>query len=138
MEIRLLWTPPLHFLCRGAGTAPASGPLSPSLNFSKLTPFPGQLREAVDHDPFLLFSANLKRELAGEQLYRRALRKSGQRGSGEVGRLGLRAEGKRLPERKRCPGRAFPSLRVRPRRCAGARWGGAPGAQEPGAAEAGS
>uniref|UniRef100_A0A8D0Q8C0 Corticotropin-releasing factor-binding protein n=1 Tax=Sus scrofa TaxID=9823 RepID=A0A8D0Q8C0_PIG len=74
MEIRLLWTPPLHFLCRGAGTAPASGPLPPPLNFSKLTPFPGQLREAVDHDPFLLFSANLKRELAGEQLYRRALR----------------------------------------------------------------
>ncbi|KAB1281165.1 Corticotropin-releasing factor-binding protein [Camelus dromedarius] len=33
-----------------------------------------ELREAVDQDPFLLFSANLKRELAGGQLYRRALR----------------------------------------------------------------
>ncbi|KAB0404454.1 hypothetical protein E2I00_001109 [Balaenoptera physalus] len=33
-----------------------------------------ELREAVDHDPFLLFSANLKRELPGEQLYRRAMR----------------------------------------------------------------
>ncbi|KAF6356769.1 corticotropin releasing hormone binding protein [Rhinolophus ferrumequinum] len=33
-----------------------------------------ELREAVDHDPFLLFGSNLKRELAEEQLYRRALR----------------------------------------------------------------
>ncbi|PNI10706.1 CRHBP isoform 4 [Pan troglodytes] len=33
-----------------------------------------ELREAADYDPFLLFSANLKRELAGEQPYRRALR----------------------------------------------------------------
>ncbi|XP_011231393.2 corticotropin-releasing factor-binding protein isoform X3 [Ailuropoda melanoleuca] len=33
-----------------------------------------ELREAADHDPFLLFGANLKRELAGEPVYRRALR----------------------------------------------------------------
>ncbi|KAK2495634.1 hypothetical protein MC885_008876 [Smutsia gigantea] len=41
--------------------------------YLELTHFPCQLREAVDHDPFLLLSADLKRELAGEQLYRRAL-----------------------------------------------------------------
>ena len=35
----------------------------------------------MDHDPFLLFSANLKRELPGEQLYRRAMRESGLPGS---------------------------------------------------------
>uniref|UniRef100_A0A452TEQ6 Corticotropin releasing hormone binding protein n=1 Tax=Ursus maritimus TaxID=29073 RepID=A0A452TEQ6_URSMA len=34
-----------------------------------------ELREAADYDPFLLFGANLKRELAGEPVYRRALRK---------------------------------------------------------------
>ncbi|XP_055968536.1 corticotropin-releasing factor-binding protein [Sorex fumeus] len=33
-----------------------------------------ELREAVNHDPFLLFGASLKRELPGEQLYSRALR----------------------------------------------------------------
>uniref|UniRef100_A0A452TEQ1 Corticotropin releasing hormone binding protein n=1 Tax=Ursus maritimus TaxID=29073 RepID=A0A452TEQ1_URSMA len=33
-----------------------------------------ELREAADYDPFLLFGANLKRELAGEPVYRRALR----------------------------------------------------------------
>ncbi|XP_027462874.1 corticotropin-releasing factor-binding protein isoform X1 [Zalophus californianus] len=33
-----------------------------------------ELREAADHDPFLLFGASLKRELAGAPLYRRALR----------------------------------------------------------------
>ncbi|XP_004420497.1 PREDICTED: corticotropin-releasing factor-binding protein [Ceratotherium simum simum] len=33
-----------------------------------------ELREAADHDPLLLLSASLKRELAGEPLYRRALR----------------------------------------------------------------
>ncbi|KAL0628044.1 Corticotropin-releasing factor-binding protein, partial [Plecturocebus cupreus] len=47
--------------------------LEPS-NFSGLTHVPYQLREAADYEPFLLFSANLKRELAGEQPYRRALR----------------------------------------------------------------
>ncbi|XP_007518633.1 corticotropin-releasing factor-binding protein [Erinaceus europaeus] len=33
-----------------------------------------QLQEATTQDPFLLLSANLKRELLGEQVYRRALR----------------------------------------------------------------
>ncbi|KAK2118020.1 hypothetical protein P7K49_004907, partial [Saguinus oedipus] len=37
----------------------------------------------ADYEPFLLFSANLKRELAGEQPYRRALRESGLPGSQE-------------------------------------------------------
>lgn len=36
-----------------------------------------QLREAGDQDPFLLLGAHLKRELAGEPLYRRALREWG-------------------------------------------------------------
>uniref|UniRef100_A0A673URR6 Corticotropin releasing hormone binding protein n=1 Tax=Suricata suricatta TaxID=37032 RepID=A0A673URR6_SURSU len=36
-----------------------------------------ELREAADHDPLLLLGASLKRELAGEPLYRRALRESG-------------------------------------------------------------
>lgn len=57
------------------------------LNFTQLTHLPCQLRETGDQDPFLLFSANLKRELAGEQLYRRALRESG------AARLGSRAAG---------------------------------------------
>lgn len=35
------------------------------------------MQEAADYDPFLLFGANLKRDLAGEQPYRRALRESG-------------------------------------------------------------
>lgn len=62
------------------------------MNFSRLTHLPCQLREAADYDPFLLFGANLKRELAGEPVYRRALRESGlpapvrgQRGGGELG-----------------------------------------------------
>ncbi|KAM7320996.1 hypothetical protein ACRRTK_020249 [Alexandromys fortis] len=33
-----------------------------------------EVQEAADYDPFLLFGANLKRDLAGEQPYRRALR----------------------------------------------------------------
>ncbi|XP_025779641.1 corticotropin-releasing factor-binding protein [Puma concolor] len=51
-----------------------------------------ELREAADHDPLRFLGANLKRELAGEPLYRRALRESGCRrasgGSGEVTRPG--------------------------------------------------
>ncbi|VTJ65331.1 Hypothetical predicted protein [Marmota monax] len=33
-----------------------------------------ELQETAEYDPFLLFSANLKRDLAGEQPYHRALR----------------------------------------------------------------
>lgn len=53
--------------------------------------FPCQLQETADYDPFLLFSANLKRDLAGEQPYHRALRESGLESAGawEAGRLGL-------------------------------------------------
>lgn len=69
----------LASLCRGQGGYPASDPLFPSLNCSGLTNFPGQLREAVDHDPFphLAGGASPKRELEGEPLYRRALRECG-------------------------------------------------------------
>lgn len=56
-------------------------PYSPGpLNFSGPIYFPCQVQEAADYDPFLLFSAKLKRDLSeeqGEQPYRRALRESG-------------------------------------------------------------
>lgn len=84
----------------GHGGYPALALRFHPLNFSQLTYFPCQLREAVDHDPFLLLSADLKRELAGEQLYRRALRESGlwraAAGSRAVGRQGLRAQDRRV------------------------------------------
>lgn len=62
--------------------------------------FPCQLREAADHDPLLLFSTDLKRELVGEQLYRRTLSESMLPGSARPrrggGEAGFRAEGRRL------------------------------------------
>lgn len=51
--------------------------LSLRLNFPGLIHFPCQVQEAAVYDPFLLFSANLKRDLAEEQPYRRALRELG-------------------------------------------------------------
>ncbi|XP_029797076.1 corticotropin-releasing factor-binding protein [Suricata suricatta] len=82
-----------------------------------------ELREAADHDPLLLLGASLKRELAGEPLYRRALRESGcgrasargsgprREGRGEPGAAGGRAG--EAPTR-RPPWFEFPSVRSRP------------------------
>lgn len=64
---------------------PVPGPLPHPFNFSQLTHVPCQLRETGDHDPFLLLGANLKRELAGEPLYRRALRELGLPGGARPG-----------------------------------------------------
>lgn len=51
--------------------------LSFPLNFSGPIHFPCQVQEDTVYDPFLLFSANLKRDLADEQPYRRTLRELG-------------------------------------------------------------
>ncbi|OBS80243.1 hypothetical protein A6R68_21553 [Neotoma lepida] len=52
------------------GGCPAPGPL----NFSGPIYFPCQVQEAADYDPSSLFSAKLKRDLAEDEPYRRALR----------------------------------------------------------------
>lgn len=140
--------PPLGSLCVRQRGCPAPGPLSHPFDFSQLTRVPCQLRETGDHDPFLLLGAHLKRELAGEPLYRRALREwglpgwcpAGLAGSGDVGRCGLCAQGtgSRAPPGRGGPGARFPSRRVRTTRSAAAHGVLRPGAPERRAAEAGS
>ena len=94
----------LASLCRGQGGYPASDPLSPSLNCSGLTwTFPGQLRDAVDYDPFphLSGGASPKRELEGEPLYSRALRECGLPGKWGGGGWPDTWEGARGPDSHR-------------------------------------
>lgn len=105
--LRETLTPSLFALLSGRVSAPLLIHfLSYPLNFSGLTHFPCQLQEAADHDPFQLFNANLKRDLAGEQPYRRALSESEHpAGIWEAGRLGLCTEGARLRDRRAGVGR---------------------------------